>query len=783
MWRFKQKQQLRLLWQKFLPWAIFLALMSVFHILFIDNWIARWTNVGPTYFLSKAVNPIEQRQLPPILQPIAEDSLWWLFLHFPTDQQGYFKLLLPLLIVAVLCLSLRSIPSSNKSRLFIKGLLLLLGVRYFYWRTFATINNQTYWLSTIFSSVVWAVELAAFASFILYTLQTILTNTKQRRNEANQFSSPVECGDYLPSVDIFIPTHNELPYIVRRTVVGCQALDYPNKKIYILDDGKYESSQLPEGAFPTGRPEIRALAKEMSCEYIEHPNNKKRKAGNLNNAFWQTSGELIAVMDADFVPFTNFLTRTVGFFRGNEHVYMVQTPQDFYNPDCHIRNLGLDYFLPNDMEHFYGLLQPNRDVFNSVICCGSSYVIRRESLREIGGYYEDCCVEDFQTSLKLLTQNRGRAIYLNEKLSWGESPRSFSTFINQRLRWLQGNVQVYFRGKDLPIWTQLNIIQKSFMISLALYCINPVIRVVFLITPLLSIYSGIAPVLAPLREVCYYFLPFWLLLVVVYGWASEYRVNYFWNECYEVIFCFPALERLLSMAARGMALQEGDEGVTRKGIDDKASKANNWKSIAPLVFLLVCTGAVMLLRYVGLYNGWWPRLNDQTVPLLFWLGYNFVLMLIAVLSAIDQQENRKRDRFPLQTPCIITPTVATSSTQVAQSYTGTTKNVSEGGGLLIIGNDCDFQEDTLLRLELPKEGFSANARIRRRIANSGRLDLGIQFSDLSVDAYRHLIKILYCTGERWWHGRKQPGLTDSILALLSPLVGFRLPPIRSRSKQ
>jgi len=794
MLQFKQKQ-LRSPWQKFLHWAVVLVLISVFYILFIDNWIDRWTDAGPTYFISQEMNPIAERRLPQILQPVAEDGLWWLFLHLPADQQDYFALLLPLIVVAVLSWSLSYVVSTNTSRLFIKFLLLLLGIRYFYWRTFAAINNQTHWLSTIFSYIVWLIELVAFLSFILYTLQTTWTTTEQRRKEADNYSIPVVSGDYLPSVDIFIPTHNEARYIVRRTVVGCQAIEYPNKKIYILDDGKHKDSQSTEVCPPTGRPEIRALAEELGCEYIEHPTNQKGKAGNLNHALFhpKTNGELILVMDADFVPFTNFLTRTIGFFRGNDDIYMVQTPQDFYNPDSHARNLELDHFLPNDMEHFYGLLQPNRDRFNSVICCGSSYVVRRTNLEEIKGYYEGCCVEDFQTSLKLLThkgnrEEKNRAIYLNETLSRGESPRSFSVFITQRLRWLQGNIQVYFKGEDLPIWTHLDPIQKIFMVSLALYCIHPVIRVVFLITPLLSIYSGIAPVLAPFREACYYFLPFWLLLIIVYGWASEYRVNYFWNECHETIFCFPALGRLLGMAMAEKGVNEDfGQGVTDKGITKSDEADASRKIIVPLVFLLVCTVTVVLLRYVGLYNGWWPRLNDHTVPLFFWLGYNALFMLIAVLSAIDQrekQEKREGDRFPIETPCTITPIVSDSSIQAVQPYMGITKDVSDGGALLTLSDDGGFQEDMLVRVELPQERFTANAIVRRRIADSGRIDLAIQFSaDLPVDDYRNLIKLLYCMGDRWWHKRKQPGLTDSILAIFSPLFRYRLPSIQNRPKQ
>ena len=128
-------------------------------------------------------------------------------------------------------------------------------------------------------------------------------------------------------------------------------MDYPNKTVYILDD--------------TRRPHIKALAEELGCKYITRPDNKHAKAGNLNNALKQTNGELISIMDADFVPFKNFLTRTVGFFQ-NSKIDLVQTPQYFYNPHYHARNLGLDRMLPNDLENFYGYIQPARDVGNSV---------------------------------------------------------------------------------------------------------------------------------------------------------------------------------------------------------------------------------------------------------------------------------------------------------------------------------------------------------------------------------------------------------------------------------
>ena len=58
------------------------------------------------------------------------------------------------------------------------------------------------------------------------------------------------------TVDVFITTLNEPPDLLRKTVLGCLRMTYPHKT-YILDDGR--------------RPEVRALANELGCEYITRP--------------------------------------------------------------------------------------------------------------------------------------------------------------------------------------------------------------------------------------------------------------------------------------------------------------------------------------------------------------------------------------------------------------------------------------------------------------------------------------------------------------------------------
>lgn len=53
-----------------------------------------------------------------------------------------------------------------------------------------------------------------------------------------------------------------------------------------------------------------------------------KKAGNLRNAFAQTSGDMIAIFDADFCPRADFLRETLPYFVDPE-IGILQTPQFF----------------------------------------------------------------------------------------------------------------------------------------------------------------------------------------------------------------------------------------------------------------------------------------------------------------------------------------------------------------------------------------------------------------------------------------------------------------------
>ena len=161
-----------------------------------------------------------------------------------------------LLIVAQVVMKVSPEPRTW-SKLLVVSMLLALALRYVLWRS--STLNLTDPLNGIFSLGLFLAELLFIFSNSLQLY--LMLKAKPRHREADRHSIAVLQGKYSPTVDILIPTYNEPEFILRRTIIGCQALQYSSKTIYLLDDKR--------------RPEMRFLAQELGCEYITRADNRQ----------------------------------------------------------------------------------------------------------------------------------------------------------------------------------------------------------------------------------------------------------------------------------------------------------------------------------------------------------------------------------------------------------------------------------------------------------------------------------------------------------------------------
>ncbi len=235
---------------------------------------------------------------------------------------------------------------------FLALLVVSLGIAYLTWRWSSTIAWDAWWIAVPLV----VAETYSLSESILYGLT--MWNARRRQQPP---PAPTD-----RSVDVFIATYNEPLDIVLGTAVAARDMAYPHKT-WILDDGD--------------RPEFARAAELIGVGYLTRGpewDGRPRfaKAGNVNNALFQTSGEFIAVLDADQVPQPEFLDRVLGYFTDPE-VAFVQTPQQFWN----VPNSDP---LGSQADLFYGPIQQGKDGWGAAFFCGSNAVLRREALMALG---------------------------------------------------------------------------------------------------------------------------------------------------------------------------------------------------------------------------------------------------------------------------------------------------------------------------------------------------------------------------------------------------------------
>lgn len=245
----------------------------------------------------------------------------------------------------------------------------------------------------------------------------------------------------LPLVTIQLPVFNE-KYVVERLVDTITKLDYPKElmQIHILDDSTDETLEISK------RKAAEYKAQGYDIEVLHRVDRSGYKAGALKEGMKKAKGEFIAIFDADFVPKTDFLQKTLPHFQ-DEKVGVVQTRWDHINQD---------YSLLTEMQAFqlnvhFTVEQTGRDVGNYLLQFnGTAGVWRRDTIDSAGGWEADTLTEDLDLSYR--AQLKGWKIkYLVDVLSPAELPVEMNGLKSQQYRWMKGGAET--AKKLLPtVW-------------------------------------------------------------------------------------------------------------------------------------------------------------------------------------------------------------------------------------------------------------------------------------------------------------------------------------------
>lgn len=486
-----------------------------------------------------------------------------------------------------------------RGRLIRDGLLaafVVCGAVYLVWRPSA-FNTE----APVFSTIFWVAEILAY-------LAALVRLTVTRRADMGP-PRPPPAPEAWPSIDVFVTAYTEPAAMLRRTLLACRAMEGAHRT-WLLDDGD--------------RPELSALAAELGCDYLARADNTGAKAGNLNHGLAHSTGEFIAVFDADHMPEPGFLRRLVGYFRDPE-LALVQTPQDYFNLDsfqhgkpARRRNIW------HEQSVFHWTEQPGRAALDAATCCGCSMMLRRAAIADIGGFPEETVTEDMHASIRL--HKRGwTSVFHAEPLAFGVAPASPREFLRQRLRWGEGNMQVS-RIEGVPFSRDLTLGQNLAYLMLGTTYLEAWIKLVAYIAPIVFLFTAVPPIWSDFQTYFAYFLPYLAVGLLAHVEFGRGYAPLLWMERF-------AMARLTA----GLAATTGFfRRHIRFRVTDKTTGGTDG------LLLLAPQAAVLVFGVAGLAYAAWRQVDINQPPPPLWITvavgslalYNAVLATWVLVGAV-----------------------------------------------------------------------------------------------------------------------------------------------------
>lgn len=507
--------------------------------------------------------------------------------------------------------------ANNWARVFTCLCVCVVALRYLLWRLTDTVllypgndGFEIYWIW-----LVYLIEVLAFIDTAIFLV--LMSRNSDRSKEADHFRKEfLEAKGEYPTVDVFIPTYNEPIDVLERAIVGALALDYPKNKlnVYVLDE--------------MGRDWLSEFCKSKGAIHITRSDNAHAKAGNMNNGLAHSAGKFIAIFDADFVPFRNFLSRTVPMFLDSS-IGIVQTPQHFFNKDPVQSNLSLEYTWPDEQRLFFDEIAPSRDAWDVSFCCGSCSILRRVALESIGGFPTDSITEDLLTTLAMLHKGY-KTRYLNERLSMGLAAESLKGYFVQRDRWCRGAIQTLYLENGPLRGPGLSLFQRIMFFPIP-WIVQYFVRFVALIVPPVYLWTGISPLYdASAEDIIYFQFPYILAYILLMRWLTPNRYIPLMSTAVGVFSTFRLMPTVVKSLIKpfGVSFKVTPKGSVNKDIEF------DW-------FNFICIGILVTITAFGLFINVVPDLslvsdNGFSVVIIYWAAGNILILVIASLICFEK---------------------------------------------------------------------------------------------------------------------------------------------------
>lgn len=302
-------------------------------------------------------------------------------------------------------------------------------------------DKEHYWSHLVSKVIIFfyfaCLILVLFYSILQLSLAVAYVRNKRRkkRNTGMQDTTPVYDPSNTPKVTVQLPMFNEL-YVAERIIETSAAFEYPADKlqIQVLDDSTDETKDV------IAKKVAEVAARGINIQHIHREDRTGYKAGALDDAMDQVEGDFIAIFDADFIPDSDFLKKTMPYF-SNDKVGVVQTRWGHINKK---------YSLLTELQAFglnghFAIEQGGRNASGHFINFnGTGGVWRKECINDAGGWEHDTLTEDLDLSYR--AQIKGwKFTYLEDVIAPAELPITMSALKSQQHRWMKGGAECFIK--------------------------------------------------------------------------------------------------------------------------------------------------------------------------------------------------------------------------------------------------------------------------------------------------------------------------------------------------
>lgn len=446
---------------------------------------------------------------------------------------------------------------------------LIAGTLYIGWRWTASLNSNALW----FAIPLAAAETCALIGLFLFVANLWKVRDYPQSPPPASISECTHSGqsqDRSISVDVFITTYNEEEELVRLSIRDAMAIRYPHPidlRVHVLDDGRRDSMRAiatEEGAnyitrtnnigFKAGN--LRNAMELTSGDFIvicdadtrPFPTMLERTLGYFRDP------DVAVVQTPQWfydLPAGEQLPDVWGRMVGTPGRLLARAIEGVVGE---IR-IGEDPFA-NDPAMFYDVIQRRRNPWNAAFCCGAGSIHRREAVMFVAlREFSDAIAKSSDTARPRIDRLLGRRDAEREALSrWNAaveqeltpykfhvsediystivlhqdtdrnwktvlhpevesrmlSPQDLLSWTIQRFKYAGGSLDIFFH--DNPVLKPgLSISQRIMYLATFWSYFAALWNLVFLVAPLIYLFTGIPPVDAYTGDFFAFALPFLVL--------------------------------------------------------------------------------------------------------------------------------------------------------------------------------------------------------------------------------------------------------------------------------